>query len=230
MNLSFQQGVFPGALKNALVTPIFKKDKPPNSFQLPPYIYVSVFSKLYEKCIYSELYSFLINYKILFKKQFGFRSNHSSIHQLISLVELIKKHLDNDYFVFGIFIDLQKAFDIVNHDIFLAKLAHYGVRGLTNNWFSSFLKNRTQYVYLDGHCSITKQVICGVPQGSTLGPLLFLLYSNDLQGAFSKLINHHFADNTNLLFPAKKLGTNESMVNHELKLLSQWLQSKSLNL
>ena len=119
---------------------------------------------------------------------------------------------------------------IVNHDIFLAKLAHYGVRGLTNSWFSSFLKNRTQYVYLDGHCSITKQVICGVPQGSTLVPLLFLLYINDLQGAFSKLIIHHFADNTNLLFPAKKLGTNESMVNHELKLLSQWLQSKSLNL
>ena len=132
------------------------------------------------------------------------------------------------YFVCGIFIDLQEAFDTVNHDILLTKLAHYGVRGLTNSWFSSFLKNRTQYVYLDGHCSITKQVTHGVAQGSILGPLLFLVYINDLQGAFSKLIIHHFADDTSLYFLPKKLGTIESVVNHELKLLSQWLRSNKL--
>ena len=85
----------------------------------------------------------------------------------------------------------------------MAKLGHHGTRGLTKNWLSSFLKNRTQYVNLDGHCSITKQGTCGVPQGLTLGPLLFLKYINDLQGAFSKSIIHHFADDTNLLFPAK---------------------------
>ena len=78
------------------------------------------------------------------------------IHALISLVDWIKKHLDNDYFVCGTFIDLQKAFNTVNHEILLAKLAHYGIRGLANSWLSSFLKNRTQYVYLDGHCSVTK--------------------------------------------------------------------------
>ena len=122
------------------------------------------------------------------------KNNHSTI-----------KHLDNDYIVCGIFIDLQKAFDTVNHDILLAQLDHYGIRGLANSWSSSFIKNRTQYVYLDGHCSITEQVTCGVPQGSTLGPVLFLVYINDLQGAFSKSKIHHFADDTNL-FPAKKLG------------------------
>ena len=230
INLSFQQGTFPEPLKTARVTPIFKKDNPQIPSNYHPISVLSVFSKLYGKCIYSRLYSFLTKYKILFKKQFGFRNNHSTIHPLISLVDLIKKHLDNDYFVCGIFIDLQKAFDTVNHDILMAKLAHYGIRGLANSWLSSFLKNRAQHVYLDGHCSITKQVTCGVLQGSTLGPLLFLVYINDLQGAFSKSTIHHFADGTNLLFPSKKLGTNESVVNHELKFLSQWLRSNKLSL
>ena len=169
--------------------------------------------------MYYPLYLFLTKYKILFKIQFGFRNNHSTIHALISLADLIKKHLDNYYFVFGIFINLQTAFDKVNHDIFLAKLDHYGIRGLANSWLSSFLKNRKKYLYLDDHCSITEKVTCGVPQGLTLGPLLFLVYINDLQGAFLKSIIHHFADDTNPLFPAKKLGTIESVVNLELKLL-----------
>ena len=114
------------------------------------------------------------------------------------------------------------------------KLAHYGIRGLGTSWLSSFLKNRTQYVYLDGHCSITKQVAYGVPQGSTLGPLLFLVYINYLPGVFSKSIIHHLSltrchlDVTNLLFPSKKLGTIESVVNRKLKLLSRWLRSNKL--
>ena len=114
------------------------------------------------------------------------------------------------------------------------KLAHYGIRGLATSWLSSFLKNRTQYVYLDGHCSITKQVTYGVPQGSTLGPLLFLVYINYLPRVSSKSIIHHLSltrchlDVTNLLFPAKKLGTIESVVNRKLKLLSPWLRSNKL--
>ena len=91
-------------------------------------------------------------------------------------------------------------------------------------------RNRKQYVSLTWHSSSVKTVTCGVPQGSTLGPLLFLLYINDLQSVFSKSIAHHFADDTNLLFPAKKLGTIESVINHELKLLVQWLQSNKLSL
>ena len=133
INLSFQQGVFPEALKNARVTPIFKKDNPQIPSNYRPISVLSVFSKLYEKCMYSRLYSFLTKYKILFRKQFGFRNNHSTIHALISLVELIKKHLDNNYFLCEIFIDPQKTFDTVNYDILLAKIDHYSIRGLTNS-------------------------------------------------------------------------------------------------
>ena len=122
------------------------------------------------------------------------------------------------------FIDLQKAFDTINDDMLLAKLAHYGTYGLANSWFNSSLKNRTLYVYLDGHCSITKQVTCDIPKGSTLGPLFFFVYIiNYLHGAFPKSTIYNFARNTNLLFTSI-----ESVVNHELKLLSQWLQSNKL--
>ena len=90
--------------------------------------------------MYSRPYSFLTKHKILFEKQFGFRNNHSTIHALIGLVDLIKKHLDNEYFACGVFINLEKAFDTVNYDIFSTRLAHYGIRGLANSWLSSFLK------------------------------------------------------------------------------------------
>ena len=101
---------------------------------------------------------------------------------------------------------------------------------MANSWVKSFFENRKQYVNLPGHSSSVKTVTCGIPQGSKLGPLLFLLYINDLQSVFSKSIIHYFADDTNLLFSAKKLGTIESAINHELKLLVQWLRSNKLSL
>ena len=107
INLPFQQGVFPEALETASVTPIFKKDNPQIPSNYRPISMLSLFSALYEKRVYSRLYSFLTKYKILFKKQFWFRSNHSIIG-LISLADLIKKHVNNDYFVWGIFMDFQK--------------------------------------------------------------------------------------------------------------------------
>ena len=123
--------------------------------------------------MYHRIYSFLCKYKLINTNQFGFRSNQSTEHALISLIETIKKSLDNDEIVCGVFIDLQRAFDNVNHEILLENLNHYGIRSKENNWFRPFLTNRKQYVSINGFFSQTKIVRCGVPQGSTLGPPLF---------------------------------------------------------
>ena len=109
-------------------------------------------------------------------------------HVLISLIETIKKYLDDGEIVCGVFIDLQKAFDTVNHEILLEKLKYYGIRSKQNDWFRSFLTNRKQYVSMAGFFFQTKVVKCGVLQVSTLGPLLFLIYINDLANALEKSI------------------------------------------
>ena len=137
--------------------------------------------------------------------QFGFRAKHSTNHALFSLTEMIREALDNSNFACGIFIDLQKAFDTVDHQILLKKLEHYGVRGLANNWFKSYLTNRQQFVSINGFDSKKQPMKYGVPQGSVLGPLLFLIYINDLHKAIKFSTIHHFADDTNLVVVSKSL-------------------------
>ena len=120
-----------------------------------------------------------------------------------------------------VFIDLQKAFDTISHEVLLEKLKHYGIRSKENNWFHSVLTNRKQYVWINGFFSQTKILRCGVHQGSTLGPLLFLIYVNDLNNALDHL--HHFADDTNLLFGNKCPSEISCVMNNELKLLTDWI-------
>ena len=120
-------------------------------------------------------------------------------------------------------IDLRKAFDTVNHEILLRKLEHYGIRGKAQLWFKSYLTHRKQYVSYDGECSGLKQVTCGVPQGSCLGPLLFLLYINDLPNILEVLHFYLFADDTNIYYEAEIIKKLETIINKELKKLDTWL-------
>ena len=145
-----------------------------------PISLLPAFSKIFEKIIYSRMYQFLESNKLIYNRQFGFRANHSTNHALISMTESIKSFLDNGDFVAGIFIDLEKAFDTVNHQILCRKLNHYGFRGKINDLLKSFFSNRKQLVSVNGYDSSQLGIECGVRQGSTLGPLLFLLYINDL--------------------------------------------------
>ena len=123
----------------------------------------------------------------MYNYQFGFRSSHSINHALISLTEMIKNALDNKIFGCGIFLDLRTAFDTVNHEIPPKKLEHDGIRGIALAWFHSYISNREQYVSVNGYNSRNVNVTCGVPQGSVLGPLLFLIYVNDIPNTSSKL-------------------------------------------
>ena len=180
--------------------------------------------------MHKKLYDFLIIHEILFYNQFGFQKNNSSSHSMIEISESIKETIDEGKFGCGIFIDLKKAFDTVNHKILLTKLEHYGVRGSILKWFESYLTDRKQYVFLNGVKSDVASMSCGVPQGSVLGPLLFLLYINDLPNISCKLIFFLFADDTNIYYESNDLKEIEKIVNQELKHLSEWLNVNRLAL
>ena len=149
---------------------------------------------------------------------------------LISVTESIRQSIDDNEFGCGIFVDLKKAFDTVNHAILLTKRNHYGIRGVVHDWFKSYLSQREQFVNVNGHNSLSLPVTCGVPQGSILGPLLFLLYVNDLPNTSSLLTFHLFADDTNLYFSSKNLSHLEANLNHELKSFAEWMKCNRLAL
>ena len=157
--------------------------------------------------MYNRIYRFFSDNNIIYSLQFGFRQKHSMAHALISLTESIRKNLDEGNLACGIFVVLQKVFDTVEHDILLSKLEHYGVCGLDNEWLKSSLSNRKQYISINGYDLNLADVKFGVPQGSVLGPLVFLIYINDLNHALKFRKVHHFADNTNLLHFSKSVNT-----------------------
>ena len=176
------------------------------------------------------LYDFLTKHNCIYEFQFGFRKKHSTNHVIMKLAENIRHSLDNDTFSCGIFIDLQKAFDTVDHNILLAKLDHYGVRGKSNEWFISYLGNRKQFVSINGFASNEAEMKYGVPQGSVLGPLLFLLYINDRHNAFTYITTIHFADDTTLLTNNKSLKQLKKHLNYDLRFLCNWLSANKISL
>ena len=207
INLCFETGVFPDLLKFAKITPLHKKESKLDFHNYRPISLLSIYSKIFEKLIYFRVYAYLVKYNLISSKQFGFRSNHSCNHAIISLTEHVKKLLDNGHVVCGVFVDLEKAFDTVHHDILCDKLNAYGLRGKVNNLFKSYLSNRKQFVSLNGFESSKEDITCGVPQGSTLGPLLFLLYINDFRLCLTDASSGHFADDTFIIYNSKKLKT-----------------------
>ena len=199
INLSFNQGKFPAVLKIASVTPTFKKGDKLDVNNYRPISLISNISKIIEKLIHKSLNSFLEQKNIFYLSQFGFRDNHSTTHALIEMTDQIKDACDCGLYACGVYLDLKKAFDTVNYKILLSKLNHYEIRGIANDWFKSFLVNRTQYTNINGSNSNLEKVMCSVPQDSVLGLLLFIIFINDLNISIKSNKVHHFADDTNLL-------------------------------
>ena len=180
--------------------------------------------------MHKYLYTFLENHDILFQNQFGIRKNNSTVYALAQITETIKESIDKGKYGCGIFIDLRKAFDTVNHGILLQKLEHYGIRENTLDWFQSYLSDRKQFVDINGKPSELLGTTCGVPQGSVLGPLLFLIYINDLPNISTILNFYLFADDTNIYYESSSLDKLESTINRELNKLYLWLNVNRLSL
>ena len=168
--------------------------------------------------------------RILSDNQFGFRPKLSTCLALLQLIDELTRSVDEGNVTVGVFIDLAKAFDTVDHCILLKKLHFYGIRGVPHKWFSSYLENRKQFVTINNTNSNFSNITCGVPQGSILGPILFIIYVNDLNNVSNKLRNIMFADDTNLFMTEKNIEKVETQMNFELKLLIEWFQVNLLSL
>ena len=179
-NLSLQQGIFPNELKKARVIPLFKGGDQMLFTNYRPISVLPALSKLYERLMYNRIESYIERQSILSNSQFGFRPKHGPNLALIAAIDKVLQAQEKNNFVMGVFLDFSKAFDTVSHDILLRKLYRYGVRGLALNWLESYLSNRCQFVQYEGASSEYEFVSCGVPQGSILGTLLFLIYINDI--------------------------------------------------
>ena len=175
---------------------------------------------------------YLNKFKILYEHQYGFRSNHNTVHPLLHFLDKINNSLNNDNpeFTLGIFIDLKKAFDTCDKNILLAKLYHYGFRGSVNCWFHSYLTNRKQFTNLNGVSSSLRDMVCGVPQGSILGPILFLILINDLPHCSKHLFTLLFADDTTLQLSSPDPIRLYNTANKELTNVAEWFKANKLTL
>ena len=170
--------------------------------------------------MYKRLYTFLNKNSIIYNLQFQVKQEYSTSHALIDITENIRKAFDDGNIGCGVFVDLQKAFDTVKHQILLPKLNHYGIRGVSNDWFKSCLSNRNQHLSINRYKSGLAALCCGIPQGSVLGNLLFLLYINGLNQAIKFCKVHHFADDTNVLCLSNSIKKLNEQVNADLKHLA----------
>ena len=176
-----------------------------------------------EKIYVSRLNLFLLNNSIINKCQYGFKKRSATVDALHDLTENIFSSLDEKQFCMGIFIDLRKAFDTVDHEILVEKLEFYGLRGTSGNFLRSYLSNRSQYVRINDTDSDVLYVKCGVPQGSVIGPILFNLYINDMMNSTEKLKFVLFADDTNLFYSGRYDDNTNEIINTELNKLYEWL-------
>jgi len=228
-NLSIQTGYIPNEFKTARVIPIYKSDSEFSFNNYRPISLLPALSKLLEKIVAKQMCGFIEKNKILYDLQFGFRKNHNTTQPLILFLDKIYTALnkDNPEYTIAVFLDLKKAFDTTSHTILIDKLKHYGFRGTANIWFSNYLNNRKQVVSINGTDSEKCAITIGVPQGSVLGPILFLLFINCLPNAVS-FLTLLFADDTTFQLSGNNIRELFDKVNNELEQASDWFNCNKL--
>ena len=212
------------------MVPIYKSGDKKEVSNYSPISVLSFHSKIFEKIMYEYVVEFMDKNEIIFKNQFGLHKNHSTQHAVISLIHNIIHSQETDHMVISVFLDLKKAFDCVSHTILLKKLYQYGIRCATHKWFTSYLTGRTQYVAVDDKKSDIQKNTCGVPQGSVLGPLLFIAFANGICNASELLFYILYADDTAVLLKGKELRELLVILNEELERINLWLKANKLTL
>ena len=227
-NLSTKTGVFPKSYKISRVVPIHKAGPTDDLNNYRPISCLPTFSKILERIVAKQLVSFLNENSLIYKYQFGFQSKHSTLHPLMHITKFITEAMNNNEFAVALYLDLQKAFDLINHDILIQKLSKIGIKGVYLDWFISYLNNRKQTVMVNGVLSDSFcNILMSVLQGSTLGPILFICFINDMPLS-NLLFNILFADDTTGLIKGPNLQILSDQLNLELQKLGMWLRSNKL--